>query len=52
MDLTPSLIHWVSGVAGDGLSIGTCNMVKWLQVGWTWMGWEEVWGQRNGVECP
>ena len=52
MDLTLSLIHQVSRVAENGPFIDTCSMVKWLQVGWTWMGWKEVQGQRNGAECP
>ena len=52
MDLAPSLICRASGVAGNGPSVGTCSVVKWLQAGWTWMGQKEVWGQWNGAECP
>ena len=52
MDLTPGLIHRVSGVAKNGPSIGTCSMVKWLRVGWTWTGQKEGWGQWDRAECP
>ena len=52
MDLTPSLIRWVSEMAKNSPSMGTCSIVKWLRSGWTQAEQKAVWGQQNRVECP
>ena len=52
MDLTPSLIQWVSMGAKSSLSVSTCSVVKGLGLEQTQMEWEMVQGHRSKVECP
>ena len=52
MDLTLSLIPWVSMGAESSPSMGTCSVVKGLGLEWTQMEQETVWGHWNKVECP